>query len=162
MTNLSQSTVVESKINSHGLVTMNKKNSHVPLAENEVYDECNQEPAMGTGDSHVVYPSEGGGGDEQIESPVITPSSLLESDKAVETTSSETTEEVKAPVIQDWQVGEAVTVHIVDPKVKSLMKWNGLQGIVQAVSEVSPQCLVAFVIEGVEEKQYLAFRNLRR
>ena len=139
---------------------MNKKNSHVPLAENEAHNECNQEPVMDTGDSHVVYPSEGRG-DEQIESPVITSSLLLESDKAVETTSSETTEEVKAPVIQDWQIGEAVTVHIVDPKI-NLMKWNGLQGIVETVNEVSLQCLVRFIVDGLEQVQYIPFRYLKR
>jgi RecA-family ATPase len=163
MTNLSQSTVVESKTNSHGLVTMNKKNSHVPLAENEAYDECNQEPATDVGDSHVVSPSEGGGGDEQIESPVINPSSSLNSDESVETTSSETTEEVEAPIIQDWQIAEAVTVEINETKkIKSLMKWNGLQGIVETVNEVSLQCLVRFIVDGLEQVQYIPFRYLKR
>jgi RecA-family ATPase len=90
MTNSSETTVVESKTNSHEIVTMTKKISHVPEVKNEAHDECNQEPAIGTGDSHVFDTPEGGGGDEPIESPVITPSSLLESDKEVETTPSET------------------------------------------------------------------------
>jgi KaiC/GvpD/RAD55 family RecA-like ATPase len=162
MTNLSQSTVVESKTNSHEIVTMTKKISHPPEVENELYDECNQEPVLDTEDSHVVSSGMRGGEGEQIESPVITPSLSLKSDKTVETTSSETTEEVEAPVIQDWQIAEAVTVHIVDPKIKSLMKWNGLQGIVETVNEVSLQCLVRFIVDGLEQAHYIPFRYLRR
>jgi hypothetical protein len=75
----------------------------------------------------------------------------------------EEAEEAEAPVvIGDWQIAEPVTVHRVDPKIKSLMKWNGLQGTVQAINEVSCQCLVAFVIEGVEERQYIPFRYLMK
>jgi len=151
MTNLSQSTVVESKTNSHGLVTMNKKNSHVPEVKNEAHDECNQEPAIGTGDSHVFDTPEGGGGDELIESPVITPSSLLESDK-----------EVEAPIIQDWQIAEVVTVEINETEqIKSLKEWNGRQGIVETVNEVSLQCLVRFMVDGEEKVQHIPFRFLK-
>jgi|GEM_PF-2524467 len=151
VTNLSQSTVVESKTNSHGLVTMNKKNSHVPEVKNEAHDECNQEPAIGTGDSHVFDTPEGGGGDELIESPVITPSSLLESDK-----------EVEAPIIQDWQIAEVVTVEINETEqIKSLKEWNGRQGIVETVNEVSLQCLVRFMVDGEEKVQHIPFRFLK-
>jgi hypothetical protein len=163
MTNLSQSTVVESKTNSHEIVTMTKKISHPPEVENEVYDECNQEPVLDTEDSHIIPPGVRGGEGEQIESPVITPSLSLENDKAVEATSSETTEEVEAPIIQDWQIAEAVRVEINETKkIKSLMKWDGLQGIVETVNEVSLQCLVRFVVDGLEQVQFILFRYLRR
>jgi hypothetical protein len=34
------------------------------------------------------------------------------------------------------------------------MKWNGLQGIVETVNEVSLQCLVRFIVDGLEQAHY--------
>jgi hypothetical protein len=60
--------------------------------------------------------------------------------------------------MEDWQVGEVVTVETDIPSLKDL---DGHQGTIEAVREVSAQCLVKFVSDQLKAL-YVPFRSLRR
>lgn len=62
------------------------------------------------------------------------------------------------PVVADWQVGEVVTVETDIPSLKDL---DGHQGTIEAVREVSAQCLVKFVSDQ-QQVLYVPWSSLRR
>jgi putative DNA primase/helicase len=65
-------------------------------------------------------------------------------------------EEIQNEIVEDWQLGEQVTV---ETDIASLKDFNGRTGEIEAVKEETAQCLVRF---SEAEMMHIPFRSLRR
>jgi hypothetical protein len=67
--------------------------------------------------------------------------------------------EVAEDAATNWQEGDRITVDIPDGEYRSLQEFNGRQGVLTKINEISYQCLIDF---GNDEFMHIPFHSLRK